>query len=50
MNKILRISVFMLLTLVSSLTFAKVIFDAKADKMQKKSINKDGVVVVTIQQ
>lgn len=45
MNKILRISVFMLLTLVSSLTFAKVIFDAKADKMQKKSINKDGVVV-----
>ena len=45
MNKILRISVFMLLTLVSSLTFAKVIFDAKADKMQKKSITKDGVVV-----
>lgn len=45
MNKILRISVFMLLTLVSSLTFAKVIFDAKTDIKEEKSIAKDGVVV-----
>ncbi len=45
MNKILRISVFMLLTLVSSLTFAKVIFDAKVDKMESKSVTKDGVVI-----
>lgn len=45
MNKILRISVFMLLTLVSNLTFAKVIFDAKTDIKEEKSIAKDGVVV-----
>ncbi len=45
MNKILRISVFTLLTLVSNLTFAKVIFDAKTDIKEEKSITKDGVVV-----
>lgn len=45
MNKILRISVFTLLTLVSSQTFAKVIFDAKTDIKEEKSIAKDGVVV-----
>lgn len=45
MNRVLRISVFTLLTLISNLTFAKVIFDAKTDIKEEKSIAKDGVVI-----